>query len=61
MTTEDQNKYYFLCVKEVAEILRLSTWQVYQLIKRGDIPAIHFGRSIRISSAVIDAKHRAEV
>lgn len=35
-------------VEEVAEILRLTRWGAYEAVKRGDIPAIRFGRTIRV-------------
>jgi excisionase family DNA binding protein len=38
----------FLRAEEVAGILRCSRSQVYGWIKRGQIPAVRFGRSVRI-------------
>lgn len=35
-------------VEEVAEILRLTRWAVYEAVKRGDIPAIRMGRVLRV-------------
>ena len=35
-------------VSEAAEILRVQRDTVYNLIKRGDLPAIRMGRTIRI-------------
>jgi excisionase family DNA binding protein len=60
MTNNSGDKPYFLCVKEFAGIIRVSTWQVYELIKRGEIPVVRFGRVMRISSTTIDAMHKAD-
>lgn len=35
-------------VLEAAEILRLRRDTVYSLIKRGELPAVRFGRTVRI-------------
>ena len=40
-----------LTVKEVAEILRVSTKTVYKLIKDGTVPAVKVGREQRIAKA----------
>ncbi len=37
-----------LTVREVAERLRLGKSTVYLLIKRGEIPALHFGCAVRV-------------
>ena len=37
-------------VKAAAHILDVSTSQVYVLVNRGDLEAVHVGRSIRISA-----------
>lgn len=42
-----------LTVKEVAEILRVSTKLVYQLIKENKIPATNVGREKRIAKSRI--------
>jgi excisionase family DNA binding protein len=45
----------FYLVEEIALILRLSTWAVYQAIKRGEIPGVaKIGGVIRISRAVFN-------
>jgi putative molybdopterin biosynthesis protein len=44
---------------EVAEILKISKFTVYELIKRGDLPAYHVGRKVRVEAPDLDAfKHR---
>ena len=43
-----------LTVKEVADILRVSKWQVYALVKSGELGAVRLGRSIRVPRRVID-------
>lgn len=42
-----------LTVKEVSEILRISTKLVYRLIHDGTIPSIKIGRENRISKLVL--------
>ena len=42
-------------VEEVAEMLRLSKGRVYELIRRGVIPAIHLGKQVRVPSAAFHA------
>ena len=37
-----------LTVREVAERLRLGKSTVYLLIKRGEMPAVHFGGAVRV-------------
>jgi len=34
--------------EEVAEILNVSTWNIYEEIKKGKIPAIRVGRCLRV-------------
>jgi len=36
-------------VAECAQAMRLSQPTIFRLIRRGDLPAIHVGRSLRIS------------
>lgn len=42
-------------VRDLAEILDLSERRIYQLIRKGDIPSVRLGRTIRIPKAVWDA------
>lgn len=37
-----------LKVKEVAEILRVTPWQVYEMARQGRLPVVHVGRAVRI-------------
>jgi excisionase family DNA binding protein len=41
-------------VDEIAEILRLDRWTVYEAIKRKEIPVVRIGRAIRIARPVIE-------
>ena len=43
-----------LTPEEVAEVLRIGRTTVYALMKRGDLRAVHIGRSCRISQAELD-------
>jgi excisionase family DNA binding protein len=38
----------FFKVSELAEALKLSRAYVYRLIQTGNLPALHFGRSVRV-------------
>ena len=39
---------HVLKVDDVAKLLRLSTWKVYESIRLGEIPSIHVGRRVLI-------------
>jgi len=41
-------------VPEGGEILGISTWSTYEAIKRGDIPVVRFGRTIRIGRRTLE-------
>jgi len=43
-----------LNVNDVAEILQVSSSHAYALIRRGEIPSIHIGRSIRVRPADLE-------
>jgi excisionase family DNA binding protein len=45
----------FWTVAEVAETLRVSRMSVYRLIHGGELEAVQFGRSFRISQDALDA------
>lgn len=46
----------FLTVKEVADLMRVSSMTVYRLIKAGDLPVTRIGaHSYRLSEGDIDA------
>jgi excisionase family DNA binding protein len=34
--------------KDVAHLLKISSSQAYKLMRRGELPAVHIGRSIRV-------------
>ncbi len=40
-----------LTVVEVAAELRCAKWCVYEMVKRGDLRAVHVGRNLRIPRA----------
>ncbi len=44
----------FLTVAEVASILRLSKMSVYRLIHSGQLEAVQFGRSFRVSEKALN-------
>jgi excisionase family DNA binding protein len=45
----------FWTVAEVAETLRVSRMSVYRLIHSGELEAVQFGRSFRVSEAALEA------
>ena len=52
----DQDMFpQLLNAREVSQILRLSPSTVYQLLQRGDIPSVHFGRSVRVRPKDLEA------
>jgi excisionase family DNA binding protein len=48
------NDKLLLTVNEAAAILRVSRAFVYELVARGDLPALHLGRRILIPRETID-------
>jgi len=48
-----------LTAEQVAEFLRLSTWQIYELARRGEIPHVRIGRVVRFRSDTLDEWTRA--
>ena len=51
MPTQDR----FLTVREVADLMRVSTMTVYRLIRQGDLRATRVGRSYRLRESEVDA------
>jgi excisionase family DNA binding protein len=45
----------FWTVAEVADTLRVSRMSVYRLIHSGELEAVQFGRSFRISAEALDS------
>ena len=45
----------FLTVAEVAAIVRVSKMSVYRLIHSGELEAVQFGRSFRVSEEAVNA------
>lgn len=50
-----------LTAAEAAKILKISTYTLYELIKRGDLPAQKIGRQLRIDPQVLDDYLRGEL
>lgn len=50
MPTDDR----FLTVKEVADLMRVSTMTVYRLISAGELKAARVGRSYRLRAFDVD-------
>ncbi len=34
--------------KDIAHLLKISSSQAYKIMRRGELPAVHIGRSIRV-------------
>ncbi len=47
-------KAHFLTVAEVAKLMRLSKMSVYRLIHNGELEAVRFGRSFRVTQGAVD-------
>jgi excisionase family DNA binding protein len=45
----------YLTVEEVADQFRVSRMTVYRMAKSGELPAVRFGRSYRISEQELNA------
>ena len=45
----------FLTVAEVASLMRVSKMSVYRLIHAGELEAVRFGRSFRVTEKAVDA------
>ena len=50
-----------LRIDEVADRLAISRATIYRLIRRGAIPTVHIGSSVRIPAAELDRWLRAQV
>jgi excisionase family DNA binding protein len=50
-----------LRVAEVAEILRLQPWAVYQMIRDGRLDAVRIGRTVRVSPAALSRLTRGAI
>lgn len=44
-----------LTAAEAAKILKISKYTLYELVKRGELPAHHIGRQLRIDPTVLDS------
>ena len=44
----------FLTATEAAKILKVTTYTLYELVKRGELPAHHLGRQLRIDPTALD-------
>ena len=49
-----QTDQRLLTVREVADVMRVSTMTVYRLIKTGSLPATRVGRSYRIWEGMVE-------
>ena len=43
-----------LRAEEVAKLLRVSRWRVYELARRGRLPAVRLGRSVRFDQRALE-------
>ncbi len=54
MLSEKWSGYDVFTASEAAEILRVSEWSVYEAVKRGEIPAIRIGKTVRIGRKTLE-------
>jgi len=52
---EHADERVVLTIPEVAETFRISKGKAYELVRTGRIPALRFGRSIRVSRDALTA------
>lgn len=43
-------KFEFYTVAEVAKLLRLSDWSIYEAVRQGGLPSVRVGRTVRIEA-----------
>ena len=55
MEAGEQGGWTFLEASEVAEMLSVSKPRVYDLVRRGLVPAVHLGRQLRFRLSDIEA------
>jgi excisionase family DNA binding protein len=48
-----------LTVEEAAKLLRIGRSAAYEAVRRGELPALHFGRTIRVPRESIEAMIRS--
>lgn len=48
------NLLSFLTATEAAKILKVTTYTLYELVKRGELPAHHLGRQLRIDPTALE-------
>lgn len=41
--------------KDVAHLLKISSSQAYKIMRRGELPSVHIGKSIRVKPEDLDA------
>ncbi len=51
----EKQKFEFLTVSEVAQLMRVSNMTVYRLIKAGELRAARIGKSYRIREQDVDS------
>ena len=44
-----------LTITETSKTMKLGRTMIFQLIKQGDLDAVHFGRAVRVVASSIDA------
>lgn len=52
MAAQEMERY--LTVAEVAQRMRVSKMTVYRLVHSGELPAVRFGRSFRVSPGAVE-------
>lgn len=49
-----------ITAQEAAELLRVSTWRVYELCREGHLPHVRLGRTVRLSRTAVLAQLRGD-
>ncbi len=52
---QSQDNPMFLTYKQAGELLQVSDRTVWSLVDRGELPAVRFGRTVRIDRRDLDA------
>ena len=54
MSSNDPMVTGLMTAAEVARVLRVTPYRVYELIRRGDLPVVRLGRQVRVEVGSLD-------
>jgi excisionase family DNA binding protein len=55
MSTELRQLQELLTVQETAKILKVREFRVHDMVRTGELPAVHLGRQVRVDPAALSA------